>query len=35
MLNVDNLNIDFYNQDEKTWFKAVKTISFNVKKEQF
>ncbi|MFC3559958.1 ABC transporter ATP-binding protein [Pedobacter jamesrossensis] len=32
MLNVENLNIDFYNQDEKTWFKAVKTISFNVKK---
>jgi len=32
MLNVENLNIDFYNQEEKTWFKAVKTISFNVKK---
>jgi peptide/nickel transport system ATP-binding protein len=32
MLNVENLNIDFYNQDEKTWFKAVKQISFNVKK---
>lgn len=32
MLNVENLNIDFYNQDEKSWFKAVKTINFNVKK---
>lgn len=32
MLNVENLTIDFYNQEEKTWFKAVKTISFNVKK---
>jgi len=32
MLNVENLNIDFYNQEEKTWFKAVKKISFNVKK---
>jgi len=32
MLNVEHLNIDFYNQDEKTWFKAVKQISFNVKK---
>lgn len=31
MLNVENLNIDFYNQEEKTWFKAVKQISFNVK----
>lgn len=32
MLNVENLNIDFYNQEEKTWFKAVKQISFNIKK---
>ncbi|RYG14357.1 MAG: ABC transporter ATP-binding protein, partial [Chitinophagaceae bacterium] len=32
MLNVENLNIDFFNQDEKTWFKAVKKVSFNVKK---
>ncbi|MGO4875674.1 ABC transporter ATP-binding protein [Pedobacter psychrotolerans] len=32
MLNVENLTIDFYNRDEKTWFKAVKTINFNVKK---
>jgi peptide/nickel transport system ATP-binding protein len=32
MLNVENLNIDFYNQEEKTWFKAVKQISLNVKK---
>lgn len=32
MLNVENLNIDFYNQDEKTCFKAVKTIGFSVKK---
>lgn len=32
MLNVENLNIDFYNQEEKNWFKAVKKISFNVKK---
>jgi len=32
MLNVENLNIDFYNQEDKTWFKAVKQISFNVKK---
>lgn len=32
MLNVENLNIDFFNQDEKTWFKAVKHISFKVKK---
>ena len=31
MLNVENLTIDFYNQDEKTWFQAVKTISFSVK----
>ncbi|MFD2286910.1 dipeptide ABC transporter ATP-binding protein [Pedobacter petrophilus] len=31
MLNVENLNIDFYNQEDKTWFKAVKTISFQVK----
>lgn len=32
MLNVEHLNIDFYNQEEKTWFKAVKQISFKVKK---
>ncbi|MCZ4222362.1 ABC transporter ATP-binding protein [Pedobacter rhodius] len=32
MLNVENLTIDFFNQDEKTWFKAVKQISFHVKK---
>ncbi|GGE65899.1 peptide/nickel transport system ATP-binding protein [Pedobacter psychrotolerans] len=32
MLNVENLTIDFYNQDEKNWFRAVKTISFKVKK---
>ncbi|GGI28431.1 ABC transporter ATP-binding protein [Pedobacter mendelii] len=32
MLNVENLSIDFFNQDEKNWFKAVKEISFNVKK---
>ncbi|MDN3588691.1 ABC transporter ATP-binding protein [Pedobacter aquatilis] len=32
MLNVSNLKIDFYNQEEKTWFNAVKTISFNVKR---
>ena len=32
MLNVENLNIDFFNQEEKTWFKAVKKVSFNVKK---
>lgn len=31
MLNVENFTIDFYNQDEKTWFQAVKTISFAVK----
>lgn len=31
MLNVENLNIDFFNHDEKTWFNAVKKISFNVK----
>lgn len=31
MLNVENLTIDFYNRDEKTWFKAVKKINFNVK----
>ena len=31
MLNVENLTIDFYNQDEKNWFRAVKTISFKVK----
>ena len=30
MLNVENLNIDFYNQDEKTWLNAVKQISFSV-----
>jgi peptide/nickel transport system ATP-binding protein len=32
MLNVENLNIDFYNQEDKSWFTAVKKISFNVKK---
>ncbi|MFC4210375.1 ABC transporter ATP-binding protein [Pedobacter lithocola] len=32
MLNVENLSIDFFNQDEKTWFKAVKEINFNVRK---
>ncbi|RZL26419.1 MAG: ABC transporter ATP-binding protein, partial [Pedobacter sp.] len=31
MLNVSNLKIDFYNQDEKSWFNAIKTINFNVK----
>ncbi|WP_316803095.1 ABC transporter ATP-binding protein [Pedobacter nototheniae] len=31
MLNVENLSIDFFNQEEKTWFKAVKQINFNVK----
>jgi len=31
MLNVDNLSIDFFNQEEKTWFKAVKNIHFEVK----
>ncbi|MCX2492263.1 ABC transporter ATP-binding protein [Pedobacter sp. PF22-3] len=32
MLNVENLNIDFYIQEDKSWFNAVKKISFNVKK---
>ncbi|MFF5382257.1 ABC transporter ATP-binding protein [Pedobacter suwonensis] len=32
MLNVKNLNINFYNQEDKSWFNAVKTVSFNVKK---
>ncbi|KLT65353.1 ABC transporter ATP-binding protein [Pedobacter sp. BMA] len=32
MLNIENLNIDFYNQEDKTWFKAVKRIGFNIKK---
>lgn len=32
MLNVENLNIDFYNREDKSWFNAVKKISFNVKK---
>lgn len=32
MLNVENLNINFYNQEDKTWFKAVKEINFNVKR---
>jgi peptide/nickel transport system ATP-binding protein len=32
ILNVENLNIDFYNQEEKTWFKAVKKINFNLEK---
>ncbi|QIL42406.1 ABC transporter ATP-binding protein [Pedobacter sp. HDW13] len=32
MLNVENLNIDFYNQEDKNWFSVVKKISFNVKK---
>ncbi|WP_412469199.1 ABC transporter ATP-binding protein [Pedobacter sp. KLB.chiD] len=32
MLNVENLNIDFYNQEDKSWFSAVKKISFKVKK---
>ncbi|SER46862.1 ABC transporter ATP-binding protein [Pedobacter rhizosphaerae] len=31
MLNVDNLSIDFFNQEDKTWFKAVKNIHFEVK----
>ncbi|PWS29355.1 ABC transporter ATP-binding protein [Pedobacter yonginense] len=31
MLNVEDLSIDFFNQEEKTWFKAVKKISFKVK----
>ncbi|WP_231459825.1 ABC transporter ATP-binding protein [Pedobacter sp. Leaf132] len=31
MLNVSNLKIDFYNRDEKSWFNAVRTISFKVK----
>lgn len=31
MLNVENLSIDFFNQEEKTWFKAVKQINFYVK----
>jgi len=32
MLEVKDLSIDFYNRDEKSWFKAVKSISFTVKK---
>ncbi|MEH3115689.1 ABC transporter ATP-binding protein [Pedobacter terrae] len=32
MLNVENLNIDFYNQEDKNWFNAVKKINFTVKK---
>ncbi|WP_293786659.1 ABC transporter ATP-binding protein [uncultured Pedobacter sp.] len=32
MLNVENLNIDFYNQEDRSWFNAVKKISFTVKK---
>ncbi len=32
MLNVKNLEIDFFNQEEKTWLKAVKKVSFNVQK---
>lgn len=32
MLNVANLNIDFYNLEDKNWFNAVKKLSFNVKK---
>lgn len=31
MLKVENLNIDFYNHEEKTWFNAVKKISFSLK----
>lgn len=31
MLKVENLSINFYNRDEKTWFKAVKEINFSVK----
>lgn len=32
MLKVDDLSINFYNRDDKTWFKAVKQIGFEVKK---
>ena len=32
MLNVENLNIDFYNQEDKSWINAIKKISFDVKK---
>lgn len=32
MLKVDDLSINFYNRDDKTWFKAVKQIDFEVKK---
>jgi peptide/nickel transport system ATP-binding protein len=32
MLKVENLSINFYNRDEKAWFKAVKEINFSVKR---
>jgi len=31
MLNVKNLHVEFFNPEDKTWFKAVKNISFEVK----
>ncbi len=31
MLQVENLNIDFFNQEEKTWLSAVKDINLEVK----
>lgn len=31
MLNVENLQVDFFNQEDKTWFKAVKNVNFEVK----
>jgi peptide/nickel transport system ATP-binding protein len=32
MLKVENLSINFYNRDEKAWFKAVKEINFSVER---
>lgn len=32
MLNVNNLNIEFLNREDKSWFKAVSNVSFTVEK---
>lgn len=32
MLNVNNLNIEFLNREDKSWFKAVNNVSFTVEK---
>jgi len=32
MLNINNLNIEFLNREDKSWFKAVNDVSFTVEK---